>query len=118
MERRRYHRLYFTVPVHCRVHLQERQESWSSPGILKNLSLGGAYFVCDSLPHLRRGDVGEFLLQLADTSHENPLRAQGLVKRVDHHVLGFTAYGVAVEFLPPLVDQAQAAASAQVAASA
>jgi hypothetical protein len=111
MERRKYHRLYFSVPTECRVRLAERQETWSSPAILRNLSLGGAYFVCDSLPQLRRGDVGEFTLQFASRG-DGLLQARGQVKRVDHHVLGFTAYGVAVEFLSALAAQSPAAASA------
>jgi len=111
MERRRYHRLYFSLPMECQVDLQDGQESWSSPGILRNLSLGGAYFVCDSLPQLRRGDVGEFTLQFASRG-DGLLQARGQVKRVDHHVLGFTAYGVAVEFLSTLVTPSPAAAPA------
>jgi hypothetical protein len=99
MERRKYHRLYFSLPMELQVRLQDGQEAWTSDGLLQNLSLGGVYFVCDTLPRLRRGDVGEFILQVGGPGGASRLRAAGQVKRVDHHVFGFTSYGIAVEFL-------------------
>jgi len=99
MERRKYHRLHFTIPLELQVRLRDRQESWAIVGLLQNLSLGGAYFVCDSLPQIRRGDVGECILALSGEHCTGLIQAPAQVKRVDHHVLGFTSYGVAVEFL-------------------
>jgi hypothetical protein len=71
--------------------------------MLKNLSLGGLYFVCETLPFVRRGDIGEFIFKfIGDISDPTYIRAKGQVIRVEHHVSGLTDYGVAVEFLPCL----------------
>lgn len=101
MERRKYHRFYFSLPAELQVRLDDGQGCWVSAGLLRNLSLGGAYIVCDILPEIRRGDVGEFVLQVGGSSGAGQIRAAGQVKRVEHHVFGFTAYGIAVEFLSP-----------------
>jgi hypothetical protein len=102
-EKRKHNRLNSSLPLECRIQLINCQEAWLTPGMLKNISLGGLYFVCETLPFLRQGDVGDFIWNFAgDNEVCNLIRTRARVKRVEHHVRGLTDYGVAVEFLPSL----------------
>jgi hypothetical protein len=99
-EKRKHYRLNMAIALEFQVELTNSQESWSSRAMLGNISLGGLYFICESLPFLRQGDIGEFTWNIVgDKVIPSFIRTRGQVKRIEHHVRGLTDYGVAVEFL-------------------
>jgi hypothetical protein len=84
------------------VQLRDSEGSWASQATLKNISQGGLYFECETLPQLKRGDLAEFIFNTTPPQFSfihSPIRAQGVVKRIETRVAGTSNYGVAVQFL-------------------
>lgn len=99
-EKRKHHRLNLALSLEFQVDLINCQVSLSSQGELKNISQGGMYIICESLPFLRQGDIGDFTWNIVGSKVvPSFIRARGQVKRIEHHVRGLTDYGIAVEFL-------------------
>lgn len=107
MESKRQHpRLYISLPMELQAQLPDSPEAWEGRAVLKNISQGGLYFECETIPHLKRGNVAEitFTTQPPKFSVFNsPIKTQVVVKRIDAGVGGSANFGVAVQFLkdPP-----------------
>ncbi len=102
MERREHIRFYFSLPMEFQVRIPETDESWESRAVLKNISQGGLYFECESLPQLKRGNIGEFTFVTTPPKYSiinSPIKAQALIKRIEPRVAGTSNFGVAVQFL-------------------
>jgi hypothetical protein len=103
MDKRQSPRHYVSLPIEYQVSLQDSVDSWSSQAVLKNISLGGLYFVSDGPPSLQPGNVADFVFKFL---HGNPnplitreIRGKGMVKRVVPPNERSPNFGVAVEFL-------------------
>ena len=107
MDRRQSHRLYFNLPVECRVNLQGPMSQFFSRATMKNISQRGAYLECDTRPQLMQGQVGHFTLKSLTGTEESGaihLAAKGVVRRVNRAKDGDYPLGLAVEFLSgPLI---------------
>jgi hypothetical protein len=103
MERRRFPRLYLSLPMQYHVFLPESEESVAGQGVLKNISLGGIFFQCEAPAALKKGRIVDFTLTALPYNSDFPmtghLRAQGLVVRVEPPPQESSYSGVAVEFL-------------------
>ena len=102
MERREHIRFYFSLPMEFRVKVPETDESWESQAILKNISQGGLYFECETVPQLKRGNVVDFTFITNPPKYSfinSPIQTQGVVKRIEPRVAGSSNFGVAVQFL-------------------
>ncbi len=102
MERREHIRFYFSLPMEFHVKVPDTEEAWQSRAILKNISQGGLYFECESLPQLKRGNVVDFTFITNPPKYSfinSPIKAQAVVKRIEPRVAGSANFGVAVQFL-------------------
>ncbi len=102
MERREHIRFYFSLPMEFRVKVPETDESWESRAILKNISQGGLYFECETVPQLKRGNVIDFTFVTNPPKYSfinSPIETQAVVKRIEPRVAGSANFGVAVQFL-------------------
>ncbi len=102
VERREHIRFYFSLPMEFQVQIPDSDEHWESRAVLKNISQGGLYFECESVPQLKRGNVAEFTFTTTPPKYSfinSPIKAQAVVKRIEPHVAGTSNFGVAVQFL-------------------
>jgi PilZ domain len=102
IERRAHIRFYFSLPMDLQVQVPDSTESWGIKATLKNISQGGLYFECQSLPQLKRGNIGDFTFTTTPPKYSfinSPIKAQAVVKRIEPHVAGSANFGVAVQFL-------------------
>ncbi len=102
VERRAHIRFYFSLPMEFQVKDPDSEESWESRAVLKNISQGGLYFECESVPQLKRGNVADFTFTTTPAKYSfinSPIKAQAVVKRIEPHVAGSTNFGVAVQFI-------------------
>lgn len=102
IERRQHTRVYISLPMEYQVQLSDSEDGWASQAVLKNISQGGLYFECQGLPQLKRGTIGEFTFNTIPPKYSfinSPIRAQGVVKRIEPRVAGSSNFGVAVQFL-------------------
>jgi hypothetical protein len=109
METKREHiRIYVSMPLEYRVQLDGDGDTWASEGVLKNISQGGLYFECETMPQLKRGDLAEFTFSTNPPNFSfihSPLRTQAVVKRIESRVAGKEKFGVALQFLSNLPDE-------------
>ena len=102
MERREHIRFYFSLPMEFWVKVPETEESWESQAILKNISQGGLYFECETVPQLKRGNIIDFTFITDPPKYSfinSPIKTQAVVKRIEPRVAGTSNFGVAVQFL-------------------
>jgi c-di-GMP-binding flagellar brake protein YcgR len=104
MERRRHRRLYLSIPIKFRIQLPESPEvSWLNSGVLRNISVGGFYFVSHDTPPLEPGQVRNFTITPAEESPSFPgttfIDATSRVVRIDSPSSGDHDIGVALELL-------------------
>jgi hypothetical protein len=102
IENRHHTRFNFSLPIEVQVRFTNSEESWQSAAILKNFSLDGLYFECETPPQVKSGSVAEFTFSAIpsqDDFNHSPIWAQALVKRIEPRVAGTANFGVAVEFL-------------------
>ncbi len=84
------------------VQIADSDESWTNRAVLKNISQGGLYFECETVPQLKRGSVAKFTFTTTPPKYSfinSPIQAQAVVKRIEPQVAGTSNFGVAVEFL-------------------
>lgn len=102
-ERRRYQRLRVSLPVTFRLQGADGQGPVQGQGVLRDLSLSGAYFFTEE-PFSALPDL---VLELSilcyvpglDRTHTQHLYARGRVVRLEDHQASGFASGVAVTFL-------------------
>jgi hypothetical protein len=93
-----------SIPIKLRIQLPESPEiSWVNSGVLKNLSLGGFYFVSNDTPPLEPGQVRNFTITAAKESPSFPagtfIDGTSRVVRIDSPSSGDQDIGVALELL-------------------
>jgi hypothetical protein len=104
-ERRRFPRLYTSAPIVYRSRQGGTGTLASGKGVLKNISLGGAYFSCQEPCHLTPGDVREFVIDTIAVPyfpHVSRFKAQAKVVRLEPASYEGAGPGVAIQFLSPL----------------
>ncbi len=102
MERRAHIRFYFSLPMEFQMQIPDTQDAYRSRAILKNISQGGLYFECETVSHLKRGNVAEFVFTTKPPKYgfiNSPIKAQAVVKRIEPRVAGTANFGVALQFL-------------------
>ena len=102
-ERRLFPRLYISLPFEYQALLSDSGAILSDSAFLKDISLTGLHFLCETCPKLNPGDIADFTFKFRQ-SDVNPLiineiRAKGLVKRIEPPLEESPQFGVVVEFL-------------------
>ncbi|MGA9755538.1 MAG: PilZ domain-containing protein [Desulfobaccales bacterium] len=104
MERRRHKRIFASIPV--KIHVQRTEspkDSWSTLGVLKDISYEGAYFSTKAKPPLEQGQIKGFTITPAEENPNLPgitlIDGTGRVVRIDIPQTGFNDTGVALEFI-------------------
>jgi hypothetical protein len=107
MEKRRFPRLNTALPVGFQVSCPESGEKWSGEGILRNISMGGLYFTCQEPLPLEVGHIRDFTFDTATPPRASPpeveLTLRGRVMRVEQPGLEAAPFGVALQFVHPLM---------------
>jgi c-di-GMP-binding flagellar brake protein YcgR len=103
MDRRQFPRLQVSLPIEYHANIHDSAASYSNKAVLKNISIGGVYFVSEGTPILEPGDIADFIFKLMH-NHSNSIitkeiRGKGRVTRVENQDEESFNFGIAVEFL-------------------
>jgi hypothetical protein len=102
-ERRLFPRLYISLPFEYQALLSDSGEFLSDSAFLRDISLTGLHFLCETLPKLNPGDIADFTFKFQQSDLNpliiNEIRATGLVKRIEPPLEESPQFGVVVEFL-------------------
>lgn len=101
MERRRHRRYRTSISIEFRIQPSDAPEvSWLNSGVLKNISLGGIYFVSNDTPPLEPGLIRDITItQSGEGFHAPLIKGTSRVVRIDLPPSGGHNIGVALEFL-------------------
>jgi len=96
-ERRQFGRLKISEPSLCQVYVPQFRKLLVYRGLIKNISLGGLYFVCDDRPPLKKDDIRHLIFNVIYNYHKlYRLKFHGLVVRTENDGAQF---GVALKLL-------------------
>jgi len=103
MERRLFPRIYISLQFEYHAQLQGSEDSFSNRATMKDISLGGLYFMSETAPILQPDDIADFIFKF-QPEHAKPLfphviKAKGEVKRIEQPTKESPNFGVALEFL-------------------
>ena len=103
MERRLFPRVYKSLQFEYQAKLQGLKDSFSNRAVMKDISLGGLYFMSETVPILQHDDIADFVFKFLP-EHAKPLnphiiKAKGKVKRIEQPTKESPNFGVALEFL-------------------
>jgi hypothetical protein len=102
-DRRLFPRLYISLYFEYVVQMYGSGESISDRALLRDISMTGLHFMCETCPKLKTGDIAEFIFKFQQSDLNplltNEIRAQGLVKRIEPPSEESPQFGVVVEFL-------------------
>jgi len=103
MERRLFPRIYTSLGFEYQVQLQGSKDSFSNRAVMKDISIGGLYFMSETAPILQPDDIADFIF-IFQPDQANPLiphkiEAKGKVKRIEQPTKESSDFGVALEFL-------------------
>jgi hypothetical protein len=83
-------------------------EKWSGAGILRNISMGGLYFTSAEPLPLEVGHIRDFTFDTTDSPPARPpemeLTLRGRVMRIERPGLEAGPFGVALQFVHPLMQ--------------
>lgn len=107
MEIRQFPRMHMSIPINYLIQMEESSQGpWIGPGVLKNLSQSGAYFLCEDHLELGMDNIGNFTISTTSASSDLPVNSyivfKGLVKRIEPSPGGSNGFGVAVQLLSPI----------------
>jgi c-di-GMP-binding flagellar brake protein YcgR len=103
MERRLFPRIYTSLGFEYQVQLQGSKDTFSNRAVMKDISIGGLYFMSETAPILKPDDIADFIFKF-QPDQANPLiphkiEAKGKVKRIEQPTKESSDFGVALEFL-------------------
>ena len=103
MERRLFPRVYKSFRFEYQARLQGSEDFFSNLAVMKDISLGGLYFMSETAPILQPDDIADFIFKF-QPDQANPLiphkiKARGKVKRIEQPTKESPNFGVALEFL-------------------
>ncbi len=106
MEKRQFPRLNTTLPIMYHVRHPDSGERWSGQGLLRNISIGGLYFTCEAPPPLEVGYIRDFNFDTTmppKVNYNANLTLRGKVVRIEQPGLESAPFGIAVQFVHPLM---------------
>ncbi len=96
-EKRQFGRIKISEPTICQVYLPQSRKFRTYQGLIKTISLGGIYFVCDEKLPLEKDDVRHLIFNVIYNYQKiYRLKLHALVIRTDN---GGSKFAVAVKFL-------------------
>ena len=99
-EKRQFGRIKIPVPTQCFVCMSQLEELLAFPGIIKNISLGGLYFVCDDELPIEKGDSRELIFDfLYNDQKIYRLIINGFIARIKKKAGDQPGFGIAIKFL-------------------
>jgi hypothetical protein len=103
MERRLFPRLYQSFRFEYQAQLQGSKNFVSNLAVMKDISLGGLYFMSETAPMLQPDDIADFIFRFLP-EHARPIiprkiEAKGKIKRIEQPTKESPDFGVALEFL-------------------
>ena len=104
MERRQFPRVYKSFRFEYQAELQGSECFLiSNLAVMKDIGLGGLYFMSETAPILQPGDIADFIFKF-QPEHAKPLiprkiKAKGKVKRIEQPTKESSDFGIALEFL-------------------
>ncbi|MEJ2673375.1 MAG: flagellar biosynthesis anti-sigma factor FlgM [Deltaproteobacteria bacterium] len=99
-EKRQFGRINICEPTLCQVYVPQSQKLWENQGKIRNISLGGIYFLCDAEPPLERDDIQYLTFDAVYRDQKiYRLMFHGLVVRTEAGVQLGSQVAVALKFL-------------------
>ncbi len=99
-EKRQFRRVSISEPQICQIHVPQSPKLWVNQGIIRNISLGGIFFVCDKELPIEKEDIRDLILDVLYNEHKlYRLTLQGLIVRTEKGLLDPSQFAVAFKFL-------------------
>ena len=99
-ENRQFGRVRIPVPTKCLIFLPQFSEFLEYPGIIKNISLGGIYFVCEEALPIKKGDVQDLIFDVLYNDHKiYRLIINAFVVRIEKGQSDQSLWTIALKFL-------------------
>lgn len=96
-ERRQLGRIKIPEPTLCQIYVPHSRKLIVYRGLIKNISLGGIYFVCDEQPPLKRDNIRYLIFNIIYNYQKiYRLTFHGLVVRTENVS---SQFGIALQFL-------------------
>jgi hypothetical protein len=96
-EKRQFGSLKISEPSLCQVYVPQSRKLLVYRGLIKNISLGGIYFVCDEKPPLKKDDIRYLIFNVIYNYHKlYRLKFHGLVVNIE--IIG-SQFGVALKLI-------------------
>jgi hypothetical protein len=95
-EKRQFGRIKIHENTMCEVHFLQSQKRMVYRGHIKNISIGGIYFVCDEKPLLGKNDVRHWIFLILNNCQIYQLDFHALVVRTEKDS---DQFGIALKFL-------------------
>jgi hypothetical protein len=103
MERRLFPRVYKSFRFEYQARLQGSEDFFSYLAVMKDISLGGLYFMSETAPILQPEDIADFIFKFhpedAKPLIPHMIKAKGKVKRIEQPTKESPHCGIALEFL-------------------
>jgi hypothetical protein len=103
MERRLFPRVYKSWRFEYQGQLQGSKDFISNVAVMRDLSVGGLYFMSETPPMLQPDDIADFIIKFlpedANPIIPHVIKAKGRVKRLEHPTQESSDFGVALERL-------------------
>jgi PilZ domain-containing protein len=103
MERRLFPRVYKSFRFEYQAQFQSSKKFFSDLAVMKDISMGGLYFMTETAPMLQSDDIADFIFRFMP-EHAKPLiprmiKATGKVKRIEQPAKESSDFGIALEFI-------------------
>jgi hypothetical protein len=99
-ERRQFGRVIIPEPAISQVYVPQSQKLWENQGSIRNISLGGIYFLCDEEPPFGKDAIRHLIL---DAVHNNQkiyrLQFHGVIVRIEDPLRDSFQVAIALKFL-------------------
>jgi hypothetical protein len=103
MERRLFPRVYKSFRFEYQAQLPGSKNFFSNLAVMKDIGLGGLYFMSETIPILQTGDIADFIFKFQPENAKplipHKIEAKGKVKRLEQPTKESSNFGVAMEFL-------------------
>ncbi|MGC2692254.1 MAG: PilZ domain-containing protein [Desulfobaccales bacterium] len=103
MEQRQFPRVYKSFRFEYQAKFQSSKKFFSDLAVMKDISMGGLYFMSETAPMLQPDDIADFIFKFQPEDAKSPIprmiKAKGKVRRIEQPTKESSDFGIALEFL-------------------
>ncbi|MGP7988970.1 MAG: PilZ domain-containing protein [Desulfobaccales bacterium] len=103
MEQRLFPRVYKSFRFEYQAQYQSSEKFFSDLAVMKDISLGGLYFMTETAPMMQPDDIADFIFKFLPEDARplipRMIKAKGKVRRIEQPAKESSDFGIALEFL-------------------